>query len=108
MQIPAGGFPAAWQAPAAPRVAPSGDLLCCWSNPWQRREGRLQSIASEAATHALHGVEQGMRLTLVEQARTAVSCTHLTTYSGSWEGGKNVCQWSKTYHPNEYHLFPDF
>lgn len=38
----------------------------------------------------LHGVQQGAWLTL-EQARDAVSWTHLTTYGGCWEDGQNVC-----------------
>ncbi|BDA48273.1 hypothetical protein COCOBI_11-5330 [Coccomyxa sp. Obi] len=67
--------------------------------------GDLDSRSVSAAL--LHGVEQGAWLSL-EQARDAVTWTNLTTYSGCWEGGQNVCMGRSVQHDDTKYPFPDF
>ncbi|CAL8465951.1 g5487 [Coccomyxa elongata] len=55
----------------------------------------------------LHGVKQGAWLSL-EQARDAVTWTNLTTYSGCWEGGQNVCMGRIVLHADTIYPFPNF
>lgn len=67
------------------------------------RDLQFQSVSAAL----LHGVQHGTWLTL-EQARDAVTWTNLTTYSGCWEGGQNVCMGRTVLHNDTKYPFPDF